>query len=119
MTMYRGSRPWRSEISSPHFVDGLLLVSSACSRPCFATMCHTASSGCCTRFQLVHMLKGWIEFDYVGQGVVRMEVVSCVYQPLGIRQGELGHSADVELLEVVMPGGFSTDEVAAFEARAT
>lgn len=71
-----------------------------------------------TRFQLVYVLKGWIEFDYEGQGTVRLEAGSCVYQPPGIRHRELGHSPDVEMLEVVMPGDFSTEEVATVEPDA-
>ena len=65
-----------------------------------------------TSFQLVYVLKGWIEFEYEGQGVVRLEAGSCVYQPPGIRHCELGHSEDIEMLEVVMPGRFETEEVA-------
>jgi quercetin dioxygenase-like cupin family protein len=64
-----------------------------------------------TQFQLVYVLKGWIEFEYEGQGPVRLEAGSCVYQPPGIRHRELGHSPDVEMLEVVMPGDFRTDLV--------
>ena len=64
-----------------------------------------------TQFQLVYILKGWIEFEYEGQGVVRLEAGSCVYQPPGIRHRELGHSADVEMLEIVLPGNFSTRQV--------
>lgn len=64
-----------------------------------------------TEFQLVYVLKGWIEFEYEGQGAVRLEAGSCVYQPPGIRHRELGHSEDVELLEVVMPADFETEEV--------
>jgi mannose-6-phosphate isomerase-like protein (cupin superfamily) len=64
-----------------------------------------------TSFQLVYVLKGWIEFDYEGQGRVRLEAGSCVHQPPGIRHQELGHSDDVELLEVVMPGDFATEVV--------
>lgn len=71
-----------------------------------------------TRFQLVYVLKGWIEFDHEGQGTVRLEAGSCVYQPPGIRHRELGHSPDVEMLEVVMPGDFSTEEVATVEPDA-
>ncbi|ODV10386.1 MAG: cupin [Rubrivivax sp. SCN 70-15] len=69
-----------------------------------------------TQFQLVYVLRGWIEFDYEGQGVVRLEAGSCVYQPPGIRHRELGHSADVEMLEVVMPADFGTEVVDAVEA---
>ena len=66
-----------------------------------------------TEFQLVYILKGWIEFEYEGQGVVRLEAGSCVHQPPGIRHRELGHSEDIEMLEVVLPAGFTTEEVAA------
>ena len=69
-----------------------------------------------TEFQLVYVLKGWIEFEYEGQGAVRLEAGSCVYQPPGIRHRELGHSEDVEMLEVVLPAGFTTQEVDSVEA---
>lgn len=64
-----------------------------------------------TSFQLVYILKGWIEFEYEGQGVVRLEAGSCVHQPPSIRHRELGHSDDLEMLEIVLPGGFVTEEV--------
>ena len=64
-----------------------------------------------TEFQLVYILKGWIEFEYEGQGAVRLEAGSSVYQPPGIRHRELGHSPDIEMLEVVLPAGFTTEEV--------
>jgi len=65
-----------------------------------------------TQFQMVYVLKGWIEFEYEGQGVVRLEAGSCVHQPPGIRHRELGHSEDVEMLEVVLPASFTTEVVA-------
>lgn len=68
-----------------------------------------------TTFQLVYVLKGWIEFEYEGQGVVRLEAGSCVYQPPSIRHRELGHSDDVEMLEVIMPPDFSTEELASVD----
>ena len=71
-----------------------------------------------TQFQFVYVLKGWIEFEYEGQGVVRLEAGSSVYQPPQIRHRELGHSADLELLEIVMPGDFATREVDAVQAVA-
>jgi quercetin dioxygenase-like cupin family protein len=64
-------------------------------------------------FQLVYVLKGWIEFEYEGQGVVRLEPGSCVHQPPGIRHREVGHSDDIEMLEIVMPADFATVEVPA------
>jgi quercetin dioxygenase-like cupin family protein len=64
-----------------------------------------------TEFQLVYILKGWIKFDYDGVGEVLLEAGSCVYQPPGIRHRELGHSDDIEILEIVMPGDFKTVEL--------
>jgi quercetin dioxygenase-like cupin family protein len=64
-----------------------------------------------TAFQLVYVLKGWIEFEYEGQGIVRLEAGSCVHQPPEIRHREVGHSADIEMLEIVLPGNFKTKEV--------
>ena len=64
-----------------------------------------------TSFQMVFVLKGWIEFEYEGQGAVRLEAGSSVHQPPGIRHRELGHSDDLEMLEIVMPGEFKTEEV--------
>jgi quercetin dioxygenase-like cupin family protein len=69
-----------------------------------------------TQFQFVYVLKGWIEFEYEGQGVVRLEAGSSVYQPPLIRHRELGHSADLELLEIVMPAEFGTREVESVSA---
>jgi len=70
-----------------------------------------------TTFQLVYVLRGWIEFEYEGQGIVRLEAGSSVYQPPSIRHREVGHSDDVEMLEIVMPADFATEEVAAVEPK--
>ena len=69
-----------------------------------------------TTFQLVYVLKGWIEFEYEGQGIVRLEAGSCVHQPPEIRHREIGHSEDVEMLEVVFPADFATRDVGAVDA---
>ena len=68
-----------------------------------------------TTFQLVYVLKGWIEFEYEGHGSVRLDAGSCVYQPPSIRHREVGHSDDIEMLEVVMPAEFMTEEVSSVE----
>jgi len=68
-----------------------------------------------TTFQLVYVLKGWIEFEYEGQGRVRLEAGSCVHQPPGIRHREIGHSEDIEMLEIVMPANFATEAVDAVD----
>jgi len=62
-------------------------------------------------FQLLYVLKGWVEFEYEGQGVMRLEPGSCVHQPPGIRHREVGHSDDLEMLEIVMPADYATQEV--------
>lgn len=72
-----------------------------------------------TTFQLVYVLKGWIEFEYENQGVVRLEAGSCVHQPPNIRHRELGHSDDIEMLEVVLPAGFATEEVDSVQSPET
>ncbi|MFN3566758.1 MAG: cupin, partial [Burkholderiaceae bacterium] len=58
--------------------------------------------------QLVYVLRGWIRFEYEGAGEVLLTAGSCVHQPPGIRHKELGHSDDLELLEIVMPADFAT-----------
>ncbi|HWQ38839.1 MAG TPA: cupin domain-containing protein [Burkholderiales bacterium] len=59
-------------------------------------------------FQMVYVLKGWIEFEYEGAGRHRLTAGTCVHQPPGIRHTELGHSDDLELIEIVMPADFAT-----------
>jgi len=59
-------------------------------------------------FQMVYVLNGWIRFHYEGVGEVTLEAGSCVHQPPGIRHTELGHSDDVELIEIVLPAEFAT-----------
>lgn len=59
-------------------------------------------------FQMVYVLKGWIRFDYEGSGEVTLTAGTCVHQPPGIRHTELGHSDDLELIEIVMPAEFET-----------
>ena len=70
-----------------------------------------------TSFQLVYVLRGWIEFEYEGQGLVRLEAGSCVHQPPEIRHREVGHSEDIEMLEIVLPANFETEEVPSVEAQ--
>ena len=70
-----------------------------------------------TQFQLIYILRGWIEFEYEGQGVVRLEAGSSAYQPPGIRHREVAHSEDVEILEIVMPGDFATEALDSVEPQ--
>ncbi len=61
-------------------------------------------------FQMVYVLKGWIEFDYEGAGKQRYVAGSCFHQPKNIGHIELGHSDDIEMIEIVAPGDFVTTE---------
>lgn len=73
-----------------------------------------------TTFQMVYVLQGWVEFEYEKPGSaepvkVRLEKGSSVYQPPHIRHREVAHSDDVEMLEIVLPGNFGTEEVASVQ----
>jgi quercetin dioxygenase-like cupin family protein len=59
-------------------------------------------------FQLVYVLRGWVDFDYDGVGRVRLGPGSSVVQPPGIRHIELAHSDDLEMLEITLPAEFPT-----------
>ncbi|HKM64545.1 MAG TPA: cupin domain-containing protein [Acidisphaera sp.] len=69
-------------------------------------------------FQMVYVLRGWVEFEYEDVGVVRLEPGSSVYQPPGIRHREVRHSDDLELLEITSPAEFAREQVAAPERAA-
>jgi mannose-6-phosphate isomerase-like protein (cupin superfamily) len=58
--------------------------------------------------QFVYVLKGWANFEYEGVGEILMQAGTCFYQPPCIRHREIGHSDDVEMLEVVAPANFKT-----------
>ena len=64
----------------------------------------------------IYVLKGWIEFEYEGQGKIRLEAGSCVHQPPEIRHRELGHSEDIDMLEFVLPGDLKTELVDSVQA---
>lgn len=61
-------------------------------------------------FQMVYVLKGWVVFEYEGQGEQMMRAGSCVLQPPGIRHREVRHSDDLEMLEIISPAEFATAE---------
>jgi len=62
-------------------------------------------------FQLVFVLRGWVEFDYDGVGRIRLEAGSSVVQPPGIIHAEVAHSEDLEMLEITLPARFETEPV--------
>ena len=59
-------------------------------------------------FQMVFVLKGWVVFEYEGEGEHVLRAGSCVLQPPGIRHREARHSDDLELIEIVSPADFGT-----------
>jgi len=59
-------------------------------------------------FQMVYVLKGWIETELEGQGAIVMKEGSCWIQPSGIEHTVLGYSDDCEVLEIVLPADFRT-----------
>ena len=64
-------------------------------------------------FQMVYITRGWVVFDYEGQGEQVLREGSCVLQPPGIRHREVRHSDDMELIEITSPAEFETaDETA-------
>jgi quercetin dioxygenase-like cupin family protein len=62
-------------------------------------------------FQMVYVTKGWVEFEYEGQGKVILHAGSSVNQPPGIVHREIRHSEDLELLEITSPAEFETSEM--------
>lgn len=61
-------------------------------------------------FQMVYVTKGWVVFEYEGQGEQVLRQGSCVLQPPGIKHREVRHSDDLELIEIISPADFSTRE---------
>ncbi len=59
-------------------------------------------------FQLVYVTRGWVVFEYEGQGETILREGSCVLQPPGIRHREVTHSDDMELIEITSPAEFAT-----------
>ncbi len=61
-------------------------------------------------FQMVYVTRGWVVFEYEGQGAHILREGSCVLQPSGIRHREVRHSDDMELIEITSPAQFETRE---------
>ena len=63
-------------------------------------------------FQMVYVLKGWVKTYMEGQGETLMKEGSAWTQPPRIKHLIMDYSADVELLEVILPAEFKTVELA-------
>jgi mannose-6-phosphate isomerase-like protein (cupin superfamily) len=62
------------------------------------------------QFQMIYCLKGWIKGEYDGEEITMREG-SCWLQPPNIKHTVLGYSDDCELLEIIMPADFDTEEL--------
>jgi hypothetical protein len=62
--------------------------------------------------QLVYVLQGWMKNEFEGHGVQMMSAGSCWLQPSGIKHTVLDYSADCEVLEIIVPADFKTEDAA-------
>lgn len=60
-------------------------------------------------FQMIYVTRGWVVFEYEGQGEHTFEQGSSALQPPGICHRELRHSDDMELIEITSPANFATE----------
>jgi hypothetical protein len=61
--------------------------------------------------QLVYVLQGWMKNEFEGVGEQMMSAGSCWIQPRGIEHTVLDYSPDCEVLEIIVPADFKTEEV--------
>lgn len=64
-------------------------------------------------FQMVYVTRGWVVFEYEGQGEHILRAGSSVLQPSGIVHREVRHSDDMELIEIISPAAFDTKDESA------
>jgi uncharacterized protein YjlB len=58
--------------------------------------------------QFVYMLRGWVDLEFEGTGVVRFEAGDSVMIPGGLPHQEIRTSEDFEILEVSVPAEMGT-----------
>ncbi len=63
--------------------------------------------------QLVYMLNGWIDLEFEGRGVVRLEAGDSVMIPGGLIHQEIATSETMELVEISLPAEMGTVACAA------
>lgn len=63
--------------------------------------------------QFVYALKGWVELEFEGSDMLRLEAGDSVFIPGGLPHNELRTSDDVEILELSVPGELGTVACAA------
>ena len=68
--------------------------------------------------QFVYVLNGWVELEFEGSDMLRLEPGDSVFIPGGLVHNELRTSDDVEILEVSVPGELGTVSCDAPASRA-
>lgn len=58
--------------------------------------------------QFVYLLNGWVELEFEGGELLRLEPGDTVFIPGGLKHNELRTSDDFEALELSMPGELGT-----------
>lgn len=66
-----------------------------------------------TNFQIVHVIKGWIEFTVNGGARICLREGDSVHQQSGVVHTVTDVSEDMELIEVLAPADFTTTEAPA------
>ncbi|WP_250520639.1 cupin domain-containing protein [Caballeronia sp. NCTM1] len=61
-----------------------------------------------TSFQMIFVLRGWIDFEFEDIGITRLTAGSSCVFPSGVRHQVLANSSDFEQLEIVSPADFET-----------
>ena len=69
-------------------------------------------------FQFVYVLNGWARFQFEGQGEVTIRAGSCVNQPPGMKHNLIEYSDDFEVLELVAPADFGTEDLGKGDTKA-
>jgi hypothetical protein len=62
--------------------------------------------------QLVYVLQGWMKNEFEGHGEQMMSTGSCWLQPTGVKHTVLDYSPDCEVLEIIVPADFKTEDLA-------
>lgn len=55
-----------------------------------------------------YVTRGWAVYEFEGEGIVRIEAGTVLYQPPYNRHRELEQSEDFETIEITLPGTFNT-----------
>ena len=69
-------------------------------------------------FQFVYVLNGWARFQFENHGEITIRAGSCVNQPPGIKHNLIEYSDDFEVLELVAPADFGTEDLGKGDTKA-